>query len=115
MADTPMHADEIATDAGLVRRLIAAQFPRWARLPIEAVASAGTDHAIYRLGSDMAVRLPRRPSAASQIEKEARWLPQLAPHLPLAIPVPLEVGTPAEGYPKRWAIYFDLKKSGSWE
>jgi aminoglycoside phosphotransferase (APT) family kinase protein len=53
-----VHADEVATDAALVRRLLAAQFPDWADLPIERVPSAGTDNAIYRLGSDMAVRLP---------------------------------------------------------
>lgn len=54
-----MHADEVATDALLVRRLLAAQFPQWADLPIAAVASAGTDNALYRLGDDMVVRLPR--------------------------------------------------------
>ncbi|MCL5099325.1 MAG: aminoglycoside phosphotransferase family protein [Candidatus Omnitrophica bacterium] len=100
-----MHADEVDTDVSLVGRLLAAQFPQWADLPIEPVPSAGTDNALYRLGEDMAVRLPRVLRATGQVEKEHRWLPRLAPHLPLAIPVPLAKGTPAEGYPWHWSVY----------
>jgi aminoglycoside phosphotransferase (APT) family kinase protein len=100
-----VHADEVATDAALVRRLLAAQFPDWADLPIERVPSAGTDNAIYRLGNDMAVRLPRVESAIGQVEMEHRWLPRLAPHLTLAIPTPLAIGMPGEGYPWRWSVY----------
>ncbi len=100
-----MHADEIDIDASLVARLIAAQFPQWAALPIEPVDSAGTSNAIFRLGDDMAVRLPRRPGDTGQLEKERQWLPRLAPLLPLAIPVPLALGVPAEGYPIHWGIY----------
>ncbi len=59
MATQKMHADEVETDAALVRRLLATQFPQWADLPIEPIPSGGTDHAIYRLGDDMSVRLPR--------------------------------------------------------
>ncbi len=99
-----MHADEVDTDVSLVGRLLAAQFPRWADLPIEPVHSTGTDNAIYRLGDDMAVRLPRIHRATGQVHKEHRWLPRLAPHLPLAIPVPLAKGTPAEGYPWPWSV-----------
>lgn len=99
-----MHADELAIDVSLVSRLLAAQFPKWAHLPIEPVQSAGTDNAIYRLGDDMAVRLPRIGWATGQVEKEHRWLPRLAPHLPLAIPVPLAKGIPAEGYPWHWSV-----------
>lgn len=100
-----MHVDEVHTDASLVRRLLAAQFSRWADLPITPVASAGTDNAIYRLGDSMAVRLPRIHWAVSQADFEYQWLPRLAAHLPLAIPAPLELGTPAEGYPWSWSIY----------
>jgi aminoglycoside phosphotransferase (APT) family kinase protein len=100
-----MHVDEVDTDVSLVGRLLAAQFPRWADLAIEPVPSAGTDNALYRLGDDMAVRLPRIPAATGQVDKEHRWLPRLAPHLPLAIPVPLAKGTPGEGYPWRWSVY----------
>lgn len=100
-----MHAGEIHTDADLVRRLLAGQFPRWAGLPVERVASPGTDNALYRLGEDLVARLPRIGWAAGQVEKEARWLPVLAPHLPLAVPLPLALGEPAEGYPWRWGVY----------
>ena len=104
MCAQKMHADEIDIDVTLVRRLLAAQFPRWANLPLMPVPSAGTDNAIYRLGDDLAVRLPRIPGAVGQVEKECAWLPRLAPHLPLAIPVPLVKGAPGAGYPHPWSI-----------
>ena len=66
-------------DTPLVSRLIAAQFLRWAGLPITRVPSGGTDNAIYRLGDHMAVRLPRRPSVAPTLTKEQNWLSRLAP------------------------------------
>ena len=99
-----MHAEEVETDVSLVRRLLAGQFPHWADLPIAPVESAGTDNAIYRLGDDMAVRLPRIHWATGQVEKEQRWLPWLAPHLPVAIPVALAKGEPGEGYPWHWSV-----------
>lgn len=104
MSAGKMHPDEVDTDASLVRRLLAAQFPRWAGLPIESAPSSGTDNALYRLGAGMVVRLPRIYWAAGQVEKEARWLPVFAPLLPLAIPLPLATGAPAEGYPWRWSV-----------
>ena len=76
-----MHADELAIDAALVTRLLAAQFPRWADLTIERVEPSGTDNAIYRLGADMAVRLPRQLSSGDVPAEEFRWLPMLAPQL----------------------------------
>ena len=100
-----MHTDEEATDAELVRRLLSAQFPSWAELRIEPVLPAGTDNAIYRLGDDMCVRLPRLQSKTLPLEKELRWLPEIAPLLPLEVPVPLAVGEPAEGFPFRWSVY----------
>ncbi|MBI3243319.1 MAG: aminoglycoside phosphotransferase family protein [Chloroflexi bacterium] len=100
-----MHDDEMDTDAFLVGRLLAAQFPQWADLPIEPVPSAGTDNALYRLSDDMVVRLPRIHRAVGQVEEEHLWLPRLAPFLPLAIPVPLAKGEPGEGYPWHWSVY----------
>ena len=105
MASAKMHDDEVPTDAGLVARLLAAQFPQWAELPIAPVPSAGTDNALFRLGDEMVVRMPRIHWAVGQAEKEQRWLPRLAPHLPLAIPVPLGMGQPGEGYPWTWSVY----------
>jgi aminoglycoside phosphotransferase (APT) family kinase protein len=100
-----MHENEVRTNVQLVRRLLAAQFPQWANLPLAPVSSAGTDNALYHLGDDMAARLPRIDWAVGQAEKEARWLPRLAPHLPLAIPEQLAMGEPGAGYPWPWAIY----------
>jgi aminoglycoside phosphotransferase (APT) family kinase protein len=64
-----MHADEIESDAGLVHRLIATQFPQWADLAIRRVASAGTDNALYRLGEDMVVRLPCIEGAVQNVNR----------------------------------------------
>jgi aminoglycoside phosphotransferase (APT) family kinase protein len=105
MVASKMHADEVDVDVNLVGRLLAVQFPQWADLPLEPVHSAGTDNAIYRLGEDMALRLPRIESATEQVDKEHQWLPRLAPLLPLAIPIPLAKGTPGEGYPWKWSVY----------
>ncbi|MDP3769222.1 MAG: aminoglycoside phosphotransferase family protein, partial [Dehalococcoidia bacterium] len=74
-------------------------------LPIEPVASAGTVNAIYRLGDDMVVRLPRVHRWAAALEKEYHWLPKLAPRLPLRVPEPVAKGHPASWYPFSWAIY----------
>ena len=74
-----MHSDEVDTDASLVRRLLVAQFPRWADLPIQAVEPRGTDNALYRLGNDKVVRLPRRERTVRTLKKERAWLPRLAP------------------------------------
>jgi aminoglycoside phosphotransferase (APT) family kinase protein len=100
-----MHADEVDTDALLVRRLVAAQFPEWADLPIEPVLSGGTDNALYRLGDELVVRLPRHERTVGTLEIERRWLPKLAPSLPLAVPAPVAEGMPAGGYPWTWSIY----------
>ncbi len=100
-----MHADEVDTDASLVGRLIAGQFPEWAELPIRPVPAGGTDNALYRLGGRMVVRLPRHERTAGTLEQEHRWLPKLAPLLPLPVPTPLARGLPAEGYPWEWSIY----------
>ena len=101
----PMHDDEVSTSIELVSRLLADQFPQWADLPITPVRSAGTDHAIYRLGEEMSVRLPLRPSAAGQVEKEQFWLPRLGPLLPCPISHPLGLGAPGQGYPWNWSVY----------
>ncbi|MZD06474.1 phosphotransferase [Streptomyces sp. SID5785] len=87
-----------------MRRLVDRQFPHWARLPLTPVEPGGSDHVIHRLGPGLAVRLPRRADVRGQADKEAAWLPRLAPLLPLAVPVPVAVGRPALGYPYPWAV-----------
>ncbi|MFF0748117.1 aminoglycoside phosphotransferase family protein [Streptomyces sp. NPDC004267] len=93
-------------DAALVRRLLAAQFPRWAGLEVTEVASAGTDNAMFRLGDEYVVRLPKAEWSAGQVEKEGRWLPRLAATgLPLEVPVPVGVGAAGEGFGQAWGVY----------
>ncbi|MET9905103.1 aminoglycoside phosphotransferase family protein [Streptomyces sp. NPDC006446] len=99
-----MHADEARIDGSLVRRLLAEQFPQWAELPLKRVESTGTVNALYRLGDDMAVRLPRIAGGADDVTKEHAWLPRLAPMLPFPVPEILGLGTPAAGYPWHWAV-----------
>ena len=105
MAAGKIHAHEADRDIGLVRRLLAAQFPQWAAQPIERVPSTGTDHGLYRLGDDQVVRLPLAWGAAKGLDKELTWLPRLARLLPVAIPVVLGTGLPAEGYRLPWVVY----------
>ena len=98
-----MHENEIPSDEALVRALLQAQFPKWAELPIAPPLKTGTDNAIFRLGPELAVRLPRRP-ASGGIDKAQRWLPQIAPHLPLEVPVALARGEPGAGFPCAWEV-----------
>ncbi|ATY11796.1 phosphotransferase [Amycolatopsis sp. AA4] len=92
------------TTETLIRRLLAAQLPELAALPLALLDPAGSDNVIYRLGDELSVRLPRGEWAAGQPEKEARWLPRLAPRLPLAVPEPVALGVPGEGYPWHWSV-----------
>ena len=92
-------------DADLVRRLVAAQFPQWAALPIRPVAADGWDNRTFHLGDQMTARLPSAEAYSSQVAKEHRWLPALSRRLPVPIPVPLALGRPGEGYPWNWSVY----------
>ncbi len=89
----------------LVTQLIRAQFPQWAELPVTPVENDGWDNRTFRLGDQMAVRLPSASGYVAQVEKEHRWLRVLRPHLPLSIPIPLGLGAPGAGYPWPWSIY----------
>jgi len=100
------HADEVETDAGLVRQLLREQFPEWAELPLEPVASSGTVNALFRLGDELVVRVPRnRPTLWSDLDDEFTWLPRLAPLLPVAVPVPVARGRPSGDYPHEWGVF----------
>lgn len=100
-----MHQDEFPIDVTLVARLIAQQYPHWSDLELRAVAPWGTDNAIWRLGDNLVVRLPRIAWAKEQPVKEARWLPVLASHLPVAIPEPVALGRPNDEYPFSWSVH----------
>jgi aminoglycoside phosphotransferase (APT) family kinase protein len=99
-----MHAEEIDIDDSLVRRLVTTQLPEWATLPIERVPSTGTVNAIFRLGADMAIRLPR--TTGTDDTAEDCWLRHLTTaRLPVAVPEPLAAGEPDEGYPMPWSVH----------
>src|SRR2546429_8094373 len=100
-----MDEEQPVIDATLVRRMVAAQFPRWAELPVRPAAARGWDNRIFHLGEHMIVRLPSAAAYSVQAEKEHRWLPRLAPLLPLPIRDPWALGEPGGGYRWRWSIY----------
>jgi aminoglycoside phosphotransferase (APT) family kinase protein len=99
----PMPSAEVDVPAGLVRRLLADQHPDLASLPVSFLAN-GWDNVMYRLGPELLVRLPRRAVGAATIVNEQRWLPLLAPRLPLPIPAPERTGVPALGFPYSWSV-----------
>jgi aminoglycoside phosphotransferase (APT) family kinase protein len=90
---------------GLVTCLLASQFPQLGDLPVSTVELDGWDNTTFMLGDNMSVRLPSADAYVPQVDKEHRWLPVLADHLPLAIPQPLERGVPGCGFPRPWSIY----------
>jgi aminoglycoside phosphotransferase (APT) family kinase protein len=92
MAPPKRHDDELEVDDDLVRRLLRAQFPQWADLPLRVLEPSGTDHTVYRLGDELVVRMPVRPGENQQAAREAQWLPFLAPQVPLELPVPVGLG-----------------------
>jgi len=95
----------ITVDAGQVRRLIGDQFPQWAGLPVRPVARGGWDNFTFHLGDALVARLPSAAEYALAVGKEQRWLPELAPRLPLPVPAPLATGRPGAGYPFVWSVY----------
>jgi len=105
MREEKLRAGKFNVDVPLVQRLVGTQFPQWADLPIRAVDNDGWDNWTFHLGDRMKVRMPSAMGYSEQAEKEARWLPKLAPRLPLPVPVPVGIGQAAEGYPCSWSIY----------
>lgn len=93
---------EVHTTAADVDRLLAAQHPRL-RAPVRLV-SHGWDNDMFRLGDDLAVRLPRRAAAAQLIAHEQRWLPELSAVLPVRVPAPVAVGVPDGSFPWHWSV-----------
>lgn len=102
MTSRKAHTEHLT--ASLVRRLLTAQFPQWAGLPITPVDFDGWDNTTFRLGEDLSVRLPSHAAYEPQIRKEHEWLPRLAPLLPLPIPVPLAIGVPSSDFPLHWSV-----------
>jgi aminoglycoside phosphotransferase (APT) family kinase protein len=103
MAAQNMPEAEVEIDTDLVGALLRDQHPDLATRSVTFLAN-GWDNAMYRIGDDLIVRLPRRQVAVRLIEHEWRWLPSLAAHLPLPIPAPIRRGEPSELFPWPWTI-----------
>lgn len=101
LVGTPI--SELEIDATLVYSLLEDQHPDLMHLPIRLI-DVGWDNAMFRLGDQLAVRLPRRKIAAPLIEHEQTWLPRLANQLLIPVPSPCRLGRPARGYPWRWSV-----------
>ncbi|MCF0095798.1 aminoglycoside phosphotransferase family protein [Micromonospora sp. MH99] len=104
-----MHADQMDVSADVVAALVAEQFPRWRGLPVRPLRSAGTVNALFRLGTEFVLRFPLRPSAdpalRDELRREQEHAVLLAAHLPIAVPEPLGLGAPGDGYPGSWTAY----------
>lgn len=105
MTPSKMHDHEIEIDELLVARLIQEQFPKWQKLAIKHVPSAGTDNAVFRLGADKCIRLPRIPESVYHVEREQKFLPLLSTKSSLSIPTILGEGSPGCGYPYPWSVF----------
>jgi len=101
--DAAMPAADLDVSPELVRTLLRAQHPDLAGLPLARLAH-GWDNELYRLGGELVVRLPRRAVAATLVENELAWLPVIATHCSLPVPVPVRRGAPCEAYPYAWSI-----------
>lgn len=99
-----MHADQLSIDEPLVRRLVTTQLPEHADLPLVRLESVGSSNALFRLGTELLVRLPTQPGGSATILKEARWSPYVAPALPVPVPYVVAVGEPGHGYPEHWSV-----------
>lgn len=99
-----LHDDELLIDLSLVRALVDHALPECASLPLSRLRASGSSNVLFRLGEELLVRLPRQPGGSATIEKEARWLPQIGPLLPVSVPEVVAVGEPDLGYPERWSV-----------
>jgi len=103
-----MHADQLTVSAGMVRALIDNQFPQWRALPVRRVASEGTVNAIFRIGDDLAARLPLRSGDSGAVRQwlvsEAEAARELAGRTRFRTPEPVALGEPGAGYPLPWSV-----------
>lgn len=99
-----LHDDEIPIDTGLVRALVGRALPGLRGLPVRRLDASGSSNALFRLGDELLVRLPRQPAGSAVIAKEARWLPVLRHWLPVAVPEVISVCGPDRGYPGFWSV-----------
>lgn len=96
--------DELEINTEMVRKLLSTYACKWAELPIEEINSTGTDNALFMLGNDCVLRMPKRESAAILLEKELTWLPVLQ-GLPLAVPELLLHGKSKQDFGFEFGIF----------
>ncbi len=99
-----LHADELSIDLALVRQLVDRAFPEYVDEGLRHMNDSGSSNALFRLGNDKLVRLPRQPGGGASIDKEASWLPYVASRVSVEVPEVVGVGEPDLDYPERWAI-----------
>jgi len=99
-----LHADELPIDVSLVRRLVDRAFPEYAALGVASMRDSGSSNALFGLGDDLLVRLPRQSGGGATIDKEVHWLPFVATRVTAAVPEVIGIGEPDLGYSERWAI-----------
>ncbi|MBC9732624.1 aminoglycoside phosphotransferase family protein [Nocardioides marmotae] len=99
-----LHSDELPIDVPLVRRLVDRTFPEYAGHDLTPLRDSGSSSALFRLGDDLLVRLPRQPGGGATIDKEMQWLPFVGSRTSFAIPRVIGIGEPDLGYSERWAI-----------
>jgi aminoglycoside phosphotransferase (APT) family kinase protein len=98
-----MPAAEVEITSELLRRLLVEQRPDLAGETLTLI-DAGWDNVTFRVGEALAARLPRRAIAVNLLRNEQRWLPQLAPRLPLPVPEPVFLGEPSAQFPWTWSL-----------
>jgi aminoglycoside phosphotransferase (APT) family kinase protein len=99
-----LHADELSIDEDVVGRLVADQLPEYSGASVRRLAASGSSNALFRLGDDLLVRLPRQSGGSATLLKEVRWLRQLRDSLPVAVPEVIAVGDPGHGYSEHWSV-----------
>ncbi|MEP7765078.1 aminoglycoside phosphotransferase family protein [Sanguibacter sp. 25GB23B1] len=85
-------------------RLLREQAPHLADMPVRASGASGSSNWVFRIGDTLAMRLPRSDDYVADLVNEVRWLPHLAPRLPVAVPEVVAVGRPSEAFPRPWAV-----------
>ncbi|WP_299054811.1 aminoglycoside phosphotransferase family protein [uncultured Nocardioides sp.] len=91
-------------DIEVVAQLLREQAPHLADLPLRETEASGSSNWVFRLGEHLAVRLPRSDDYVTDLENEVRWLPELAPHLSVAVPEVVADGAPSAVFPRPWAV-----------
>lgn len=99
-----LHDNEIPIDLDLVRKLVDSEFLGYASLPLTRLAVSGSSNALFRLGDELLVRIPRQPGGGLAIEKEQRWSAEIGRHLPIEVPEIIALGHAAFGYGEPWSI-----------